>query len=292
MYIDGTEKSENSSVELTCRLCLTEKKHSQPLFVEQLLVEWICGLTSLKIEHIPNAPASLCLECKISLENFESFRAMCLSNDNIFNNMYVRTTVQNEMVEILHIVEEPDETSQDHQALNIKMVEIHDEIHNSSHDMVVEIEENKEITEEPEAYEVMYLETASGSPPIRNHGALEDNFLAQSEQKPGETNGKKFCKICNKYVNRLTQHQLIHKEVRPFQCTYCSKGFNQLCNLKKHVRIHTKEKPYLCSECNKGFTNSTELKIHMRIHTQERPFECIECGKSFVTSHSYGFSPL
>ncbi|XP_062546515.1 RB-associated KRAB zinc finger protein-like [Armigeres subalbatus] len=278
------EKSENRSVELTCRLCLTERKHSQPLFVEQLLVEWIRGLTSLKIEHIQNAPASLCLECKTSLESFESFRAMCLSNDNIFHDTYVQTTIQNEMVEILHIEEEPDEASQDHEALNMKIVEVQDEILNNSHDMVVEIEENEAIIDEPDAYEVLYLDTASGSPLRRSHGALEENLSSQAEQKPGETNGKKFCEICNKYVNRLTQHQLIHKEVRPFQCTYCSKGFNQLCNLKKHVRIHTKEKPYLCSECDKGFTNSTELKIHMRIHTQERPFECTECGKSFVTS--------
>ncbi|XP_065089303.1 zinc finger protein 660-like [Ochlerotatus camptorhynchus] len=104
--------------------------------------------------------------------------------------------------------------------------------------------------------------------------------------EPMNANGKikKRCKVCNKFVLKLADHQVIHWETRPYQCEYCPKGFNQRYKLTTHIRTHTNEKPHVCSQCDKRFTNPADLKIHIRSHTQERPFKCKNCNKSFITS--------
>ncbi|XP_065089270.1 zinc finger protein 660-like [Ochlerotatus camptorhynchus] len=110
----------------------------------------------------------------------------------------------------------------------------------------------------------------------------------KSESLAGNSNctkdKRKYCLICKIFVHRMTQHQLIHKETRPFKCEYCSNGFAQMYKLRMHIRKHTQEKPYICGQCNKGFTNSANLRIHIRSHTQERPYQCKNCGKAFITS--------
>lgn len=204
-----------------------------------------------------------------------------MSNDKLFNELFL----QKEIVEILDNPEENEQRTRE-----IGIVNIHEEnqehvLPNDNHNMTIEIVEHDAQTDEPDDYEVYYLDTATES----NRDSTDEvqkSKLGEPHMEPVATDGmsKKLCTICNKLVNRLAQHQLIHNEIRPFQCEYCSKGFNQMCNLKKHIRMHTKEKPYLCSWCDKGFTNSTELKVHIRSHTQEKPFKCKDCGKSFVTS--------
>ncbi|EAT44077.1 AAEL004512-PA [Aedes aegypti] len=249
------------------------------------MVELICDLTSLKIEHIPNSPASLCSECKTCLEQFESFRAMCLANDKIFRDTYILNDKQEKTVEILTVTETGEQQTEEQEYLYTTIDEIQDEeLQDNQGTLVVEIDKLDELNSETDEYEIYYSNPSKEIQLKTNQSSSEEEHPTQLESTPRNTNGRKLCMICNKYVNRLAQHQLIHKEIRPFQCEFCSKGFNQMSNLKKHIRLHTKEKPYLCNQCDKGFTNSTELKIHVRSHTQERPFTCEECGKSFVTS--------
>lgn len=219
------------------------------------------------------------MECKEILNNFEAFRETCLSNDKLFNDIYLRKGIE--------ISENPVENkarANNKNFLEIGKADINVEykkqiLPNDTHKMTIEIVEYD--VQADDEYGVLYLNTASDS----NH-VKADDIPKQShfDQVTTDTISKKLCVVCNKFVNRLTQHQLIHNEIRPFQCEYCSKGFNQMGNLKKHIRMHTREKPYLCSWCDKGFTNSTELKVHIRSHTQEKPFKCKDCAKSFVTS--------
>ncbi|KXJ70311.1 hypothetical protein RP20_CCG024129 [Aedes albopictus] len=285
MHTDEVGATEERPVQWTCRLCLTDRKQHESLFEDQnhQMIGWICELTSLKIEHIVNAPASLCSECKACLDEFESFRAMCLANDKTFQEKYVPIDTTNEIVEIFHVSDEAKGSIPEKECLYTCTDEevVDGGIANEQNTMVVEIETQNCLNNETDEFEIYYLNPSKENELSTNQSAPEEKDLKFTT---GVTPGKKFCTVCNKYVNRLAQHKLIHKEFRPFQCEYCSKGFNQMSNLKKHVRLHTKEKPYLCSECDKGFTNSTELKIHVRSHTQERPFTCADCGKSFVTS--------
>ncbi|XP_065089305.1 zinc finger protein 184-like [Ochlerotatus camptorhynchus] len=288
MHTDVIEMKEERSIELTCRLCLTEREHYQPIFEDTSpsMVEWIRDLTSLEVVQIPNTPASLCLECVGILKNFESFRATCLSNDKLFVELFL----QKEIVEILDNPEENEAQTREKECLEKEIEDIHEGnqeqiLRYENHNIAIDIVEHDAQTDEPDEYEVYNLDTATESNRDgTNKVRKPKKCMSQLEPVAADGISKKLCTICNKFVNRLTQHQLIHNEIRPFQCEYCSKGFNQMCNLKKHIRMHTKEKPYLCSWCDKGFTNSTELKVHTRSHTQEKPFKCKDCGKSFVTS--------
>lgn len=79
--------------------------------------------------------------------------------------------------------------------------------------------------------------------------------------------------------------QRLHINDQPFQCEFCSKRFNQACNLTKHRRVHTGEKPYKCGMCEKAFMNLSNMKTHEKRHRGERNFTCEICSKSFYVNH-------
>jgi len=74
------------------------------------------------------------------------------------------------------------------------------------------------------------------------------------------------CNVCGKSFSKfqLSKHRRIHFE--KFSCSFCSKTFNKLWNLRVHERIHTGEKPYVCDKCGKGFHQKVELNLHKRQH--------------------------
>lgn len=50
------------------------------------------------------------------------------------------------------------------------------------------------------------------------------------------------CLICYKAFRnkpQLTQHELVHNNVRKHTCSYCEKSFKQLSHLNQHIRVHT-----------------------------------------------------
>ena len=38
---------------------------------------------------------------------------------------------------------------------------------------------------------------------------------------------------------QLTQHSLVHTNIRKYQCKFCDKTFKQLSHVQQHQRIHT-----------------------------------------------------
>jgi uncharacterized Zn-finger protein len=79
------------------------------------------------------------------------------------------------------------------------------------------------------------------------------------------------CTVCCKVFRTkglLTQHMLVHNNVRRFVCEVCEKAFKQKAHLKTHKRIHTGDKPFQCNmpNCNRQFAQATNLKLHLRSH--------------------------
>ena len=55
------------------------------------------------------------------------------------------------------------------------------------------------------------------------------------------------CVLCLKSFptsQQLTQHSLVHSNVRKYPCNYCDKSFKQLSHVQQHQRIHTGLSPF------------------------------------------------
>lgn len=74
---------------------------------------------------------------------------------------------------------------------------------------------------------------------------------------------------------------VLHSGVKPYQCSYCGKGFAQSAPLKTHMRIHTGEKPYTCHVCQVAFSTRGALTSHTLSHKNVLPYPCTRCERSF-----------
>ena len=98
--------------------------------------------------------------------------------------------------------------------------------------------------------------------------------------------GSHNCPHCGKMFTvskNLTRHiRNVHSNptYKPFNCSYCKKGFNNRSNMKIHEMVHTGEKPYKCLACDYKCTTSSYLKIHERNHTGDM-FNCSRCDMKF-----------
>jgi uncharacterized Zn-finger protein len=44
--------------------------------------------------------------------------------------------------------------------------------------------------------------------------------------------------------------------------------------LTRHQRVYTEEKPYKCNVCGKSYNQNPRGGRHQRMHTGEKPFKC------------------
>lgn len=100
------------------------------------------------------------------------------------------------------------------------------------------------------------------------------------------------CLMCGKvfkFKSLLASHSLIHSEVRPYGCDFCSRSFRRLSHLKRHREVvHANgERPpqtFVCHICGKDKKCRSQLARHVIIHTGERPYACDLCPARFNRS--------
>ncbi|XP_041669533.1 zinc finger protein 436-like [Cheilinus undulatus] len=100
------------------------------------------------------------------------------------------------------------------------------------------------------------------------------------------------CPVCGKvfkFRSLLTSHSLIHSEVRPYACDFCSRSFRRLSHLKRHrevVHANGERLPqsFICHICGKDKKCRSQLARHVIIHTGERPYACDICPARFNRS--------
>ncbi|CAN0528248.1 unnamed protein product [Rangifer tarandus platyrhynchus] len=104
-----------------------------------------------------------------------------------------------------------------------------------------------------------------------------------TEERPYE------CSQCGKFFShrfRFLAHQRVRCVARLYDCSECGKSFSQRENLTAHRKIHSGENSYECKQCNKSFTQKFNLIEHQRVHTGEKPYQCSQCGKCFAHKSS------
>ena len=81
---------------------------------------------------------------------------------------------------------------------------------------------------------------------VSSQEPLELNLSHSEEdsrsQRPISSDRTHVCLTCFKaFKNKpqLTQHELVHNNLRKHVCAYCEKSFKQLCHLNQHIRTHT-----------------------------------------------------
>lgn len=72
---------------------------------------------------------------------------------------------------------------------------------------------------------------------------------------------------CNKRFRtgyRLYVHDLSHKGIKPFQCTFCQKRFTEKGTLKVHIQSHSIIDKFQCKLCEFSCKTNSSLREHYK----------------------------
>lgn len=95
-----------------------------------------------------------------------------------------------------------------------------------------------------------------------------------------------ICKICGVTVKGMESHMATHKGLFRYKCTElledgtpCAKAFRTSHRRKNHIIIHHKNMlPFICSRCGRGFTSSVSLREHILAEHYNLQLDCLIKG--------------
>ncbi|KAL3270661.1 hypothetical protein HHI36_021189 [Cryptolaemus montrouzieri] len=97
----------------------------------------------------------------------------------------------------------------------------------------------------------------------------------------------KWCFMCSQVVDDLEEHRKIHTDMENVVCKFCSRTAKP-SGYVSHLKTHLASKPFQCSYCQRGFMRMDSLKTHLKAHANERPnlderpHKCPNCGAAFA----------
>ena len=98
------------------------------------------------------------------------------------------------------------------------------------------------------------------------------------------------CKFCSKKFaarQNLSNHMLIHKNNRKFQCDLCDYSSIRGGDLRKHKRVIHSINKLECKLCDKKFRQYKTLNNHVNIHLGKKDFRCNICGLEFYAKEKF-----
>lgn len=93
---------------------------------------------------------------------------------------------------------------------------------------------------------------------------LDENYTLV-EIEPSETNLILTDFPCDEMIVEVNENE---EEITQYQCTKCSKIFEDLEAFEDHLKIHSpKSKIHACKQCNEKFSTVLKLRSHEIIHS-------------------------
>lgn len=251
-----------SSVHSICRLCLgTEGKLEDLFFTDtgNKMAQRILECTSIQMTPANGIVSSVCVRCRLLLEDLSKFREQCVRCEEIFQDKLDSMETIEVVPDIFGLhsedeeneVEEPEEDASDEFTDSIKIEE----------DGWKDVEEELEQS----AFEISKFEPTS---PLNDSGKQSTKNYTLTP--PMDIDLKSLV--------------LYIKDKKHWKCPHCEKYFSQSGNLKAHINTHTGYKPYTCNLCQRSFAQKSNLNYHMKAsHDPQRPFKCNACDRAFST---------
>ena len=129
-----------------------------------------------------------------------------------------------------------------------------------------------------------------------NQGAMSRHYLEQHENDYVAENVETAeypCVVCDKVFDTevgLTKHsQIVHQEVKVYQCDICAAILRSKPGFDNHMNQHLAPKQVLCDFCGKAFDSKRNCENHVRnVHQKtieerrkEKRFVCTHCDRKF-----------
>uniref|UniRef100_A0A182NW89 Protein krueppel n=1 Tax=Anopheles dirus TaxID=7168 RepID=A0A182NW89_9DIPT len=279
-----------------CRLCLVESSASFAVLTKtSTLVETIYKATSIQVLSNETDNVLLCENCQFQLTQFESFRELCLQNDEIYrqrlaDESHIKTenASDDELNDIKMVIVRVDETQQreliDESELHLMKEEQPDDTEESDHTNTnvpnASLKKSK-----PRAARIRKKHKIIDEEP-----QIEpDDTRVEQSKRPNPPTTRSSCAECGKMIRNcnMKRHLESHDPVvtPQYSCAHCGKHYRNSHLLKAHINSnHTFEQKYDCNECGKFYYSPKSLKVHFNEkHSLEERFKCKECGEKFTS---------
>lgn len=232
------------------------------------MVQRILECTSVRMIPANGIVSSICVRCRLLLEDLSKFREQCIRCEEIFQSKIDSMETIEVVPDIFGLHHSEDEEHEDNMEQHQEDQEDGDG--DSELTTSIKIEEDdgwKDVEEElhESAFMISTVESNGGSPqndsgkrPVKNYTLTPPMDID--------------LKALVVYI----------KDKKHWKCPHCEKYFSQSGNLKAHINTHTGYKPYTCNLCQRSFAQKSNLNYHMKAsHDPTRPFKCNACDRAF-----------